>query len=121
MKEYGIVPCGICGKPTLMTGTKRCDGCWEIEHRIKSAAGREVAFKVLGPIDMVLFCPACHAQHVDEPEERNVLLEFLATSEPWTNPPHRSHLCHHCGFVWRPADVPTNGVAAITTRGKNDS
>src|SRR5690606_32607345 len=38
----------------------------------------------------------------------------------WTNPPHRSHLCAGCGFTWRPADVPTNGVAAIKTRGRDD-
>src|SRR5574340_600312 len=23
----------------------------------------------------------------------------------WDNPPHRSHLCHGCGHIWRPADV----------------
>lgn len=28
------VPCGLCGKPTMMTGTKRCDACWELEGRI---------------------------------------------------------------------------------------
>ncbi|MES2347067.1 MAG: hypothetical protein V4641_05790 [Pseudomonadota bacterium] len=27
-------PCGLCGKPTRMLGTKRCDGCWELEKRI---------------------------------------------------------------------------------------
>lgn len=64
------------------------------------------------PIDMLLWCPACHTQHVDEPDER---------TEGWVNPPHRSHLCHHCGTIWRPADVPTNGVAAISTRGKADT
>lgn len=61
------------------------------------------------PIDMVLFCPACGLQHVDGP------------TEAWMNPPHRSHLCAGCGHIWRPADVPTNGVAAILTRGANDS
>jgi hypothetical protein len=29
------VPCGLCGKATRMTGTKRCDGCWELESRIQ--------------------------------------------------------------------------------------
>lgn len=28
------VPCGLCGTPTPMTGTKRCDHCWELEGRI---------------------------------------------------------------------------------------
>jgi len=73
------------------------------------------------PIDMVLHCPLCRTQHIDAPEERDALKEFKRTPEPWTNPPHRSHLCARCGHIWRPADVPTNGVAKIKTRGKADS
>lgn len=61
------------------------------------------------PLPMVLHCPLCHVQHVDEP------------TEAWENPPHRSHLCHNCGCVWRPADVPTVGVKAVQTRGKADT
>lgn len=60
------------------------------------------------PIDMILHCPNCGEQHID-----------VANGE-WTNPPHRSHLCKQCGCVWRPADVPTNGVAEIETRGQID-
>jgi hypothetical protein len=30
------VPCKTCGKPTAMTGTKLCDGCWEVESRLES-------------------------------------------------------------------------------------
>jgi hypothetical protein len=29
------VPCELCGTPTRATSTKRCDGCWELETRIK--------------------------------------------------------------------------------------
>lgn len=61
------------------------------------------------PIDMVLYCPACGLQHID------------AEEDGWDNPPHRSHLCHGCKHVWRPADVPTNGVAAVATTGSKDS
>lgn len=64
------------------------------------------------PIPMILHCPACGLQHIDEPDER---------TPDWSNPPHRSHLCHGCGHIWRPADVPTTGVAAIQTKGKADS
>lgn len=64
------------------------------------------------PVDMVLHCPSCGLQHIDAPDDR--------TTE-WINPPHRSHLCHGCGHIWRPADVATNGVATINTKGKNDS
>jgi rubredoxin len=71
------------------------------------------------PIDMVLHCPACGVQHIDRDEGQHVAPH--PTGALWRNPPHRSHLCHGCGHVWRPADVPTNGVAAVKTRGKNDS
>lgn len=63
------------------------------------------------PIDVVLFCPCCFCQHVDAPE----------STTGWTNPPHKSHLCHNCGTVWRPADVPTNGVPRANTRGRADT
>ena len=61
------------------------------------------------PINMILSCPSCSFPHLDE-----------ATAE-WPNPPHRSHLCLRCGWVWRPADVPTNGVPSLSTRGTADS
>ncbi len=63
------------------------------------------------PIPMILCCPDCGAQHVDTPD----------IGIGWTNPPHKSHLCSQCGAVWRAADVPTVGVAAIQTRGANDT
>jgi hypothetical protein len=65
------------------------------------------------PIPMVLHCPACGMKHVDKPQPE----------KGWTNPPHRSHACQNetCGYVWRPADVATVGVAAIATKGKGDS
>lgn len=63
------------------------------------------------PINMILPCPRCGMLHIDAPEP--------ATG--WTNPPHKSHLCHGCGLIWRPADVPTNGVPDVMTRGEKDS
>jgi hypothetical protein len=72
-------------------------------------------------IDMVLHCPACGLQHIDAPEPSE---HFEANGDRimlWDNPPHRSHLCKGCGHIWRPADVPTNGVQAVRTQGKNDS
>jgi hypothetical protein len=67
------------------------------------------------PINMVLHCPACGVQHIDAPELTD------GTQPTWGNPPHRSHLCNRCGHIWRPADVATNGVIAITTKGERDS
>ena len=73
------------------------------------------------PIDMVLHCPNCGEQHIDAPEPMiehdNGVVEF----REWTNPPHRSHLCHGCGTIWRPADVSTNGVLTLKTRGRADT
>ena len=42
------VPCGICGTPTPMTGTKRCDRCYELESRIHSnpALARQILEKL---------------------------------------------------------------------------
>lgn len=83
----------------------RCERCDAIADLVD-------AFTAGERTDLVLHCPVCHLQHVDEPDER---------TPDWTNPPHRSHLCHGCGCIWRPADVPTNGVRAIATRGQADS
>jgi predicted RNA-binding Zn-ribbon protein involved in translation (DUF1610 family) len=48
------------------------------------------------PISMILMCPACGERHYDVGE--------FATK------PHHTHACQECGFVWRPAVVPTLGV-----------
>lgn len=75
-------------------------------------------------IDMILYCPNCGVQHVDGADGRFLSGEFTCpddSSKTWDNPPHRSHLCHDCGCIWRPADVATNGVAEIKTEGKADT
>jgi hypothetical protein len=77
-------------------------------NRIRIAAESDTDYQ---PLNAVLPCPACGLLHVDAPEPEN----------EWTNPPHKSHLCHGCGVVWRPADVPTNGVARAETRGERDT
>ena len=116
--------CDKCQTPASCGGDDRC-----LEAYIERRIGHLKA-----PIDMVLHCPKCHAQHIDAPEQVctypdcKCAIGFsgrLPVPEPvcprWTNPPHRSHLCHNCDHIWRPADVPTNGVAAVKTRGKEDS
>lgn len=79
-------------------------------------------------INMILYCPSCYEQHIDAPtpeRKETIYLHGVAllktTAAAWNNPPHRSHLCALCGYIWRPADVPTTGVAKILTAGKNDS
>lgn len=90
------------------------------------------------PIDMVLFCPKCGMQHIDKDnhDENRIKAAELGIDREgdraysdwldehdWDNPPHRSHLCADpsCGHIWRPADVPTNGVASVKTKGSADS
>lgn len=94
-----------------------------VREWIEKLCRRELEQK---PIDMILFCPMCGVQHVDAPEPHHLDAHFInagmePTGEHWTNPPHRSHLCHECGCIWRPADVPTNGVKSITTKGSADN
>lgn len=84
------------------------------------------ALKALAsPIDMVLFCPRCGTQHLDEVESIEEALARRNNGKPyagrWFNEPHRSHLCKGCDFIWRPADVATNGVLELKTRGRADT
>jgi hypothetical protein len=102
-----------------------------VTHPAPIASAEEAA-----PVPMLLFCPHCGTQHVDAPEaftptgrcecsgpdeceacEQN----RAAYEETWQNPPHRSHKCHACGCIWRPADVATTGVETIATVGKKDN
>jgi len=94
--------------------------------------------RLTAPVDMLLFCPKCFEQHVDEadPERcqdcgRISIEHFGAVNvfadpveckgfNPWLNPPHKSHRCTECNHVWRPADVPTNGVQKLDTSGRAD-
>lgn len=50
-------------------------------------------------IPMLLWCPACGERHIDAGE--------------FAVKPHHTHACQECGMVWRPALVPTCGVAFL--------
>ncbi len=104
------------------TGAGTSNEPWESVRRTALALRADAE-----PINMVLYCPEpyCGVQHVDAPEDcedEGCPHYGSAHSHPdtWVNPPHKSHLCHRCGTIWRPADVPTNGVKAIKTAGKSD-
>ncbi|HDR9758766.1 hypothetical protein KDX16_33610 [Burkholderia vietnamiensis] len=86
--------------------------CWMLLDATLQTPGQAI---ISQPIPMLLFCPACGLQHVDAPEPAH------DGEEEWDNPPHRSHKCHACATVWRPADVPTVGVASIQTSGQADN
>ncbi|CAJ8282356.1 gp38 [Burkholderia pseudomallei] len=114
----------VTGHPEDAAYCQGITDCIDALNRLKTADWSVILAAHSGqsePLDMLLFCPKCGVQHIDhaEPavEHEHGAVEFGA----WDNPPHRSHLCHACGTIWRPADVPTNGVAAIATRGKADT
>ncbi|WP_186126417.1 hypothetical protein [Burkholderia gladioli] len=90
----------------------------KMEREVDAAPAAPVA--EAKPIPMLLFCPRCGTQHIDAPEDAECDGEVVH-SAGWSNPPHRSHLCHACDCIWRPADVATVGVEAIETRGKADT
>jgi hypothetical protein len=91
----------------------------QMAHRAGYKQGATEA--LAAPIDMILHCPACGMQHIDAPEETDPATWTAENYGNWTNPPHRSHKCQGCGHIWRPADVDTNGVQEIKTKGKDDS
>lgn len=94
---------------------------WLSDCRFFLEHGHPKATAEMLPIDMVLFCPNCQEPHIDAPDPLDPYpITYEKYANRWTNPPHRSHLCHACGYIWRPADVFTNGVAAIKTKGKAD-
>lgn len=116
---------------TLGVGCDEYGVCYAEAHGEPDRCGRPPAAEK--PIDMILLCPKCGTQHVDRDESNNRMHSpgcnvscgtlggcSCGFDSLWRNPPHRSHLCAGCGHIWRPADVPTNGVAAIKTKGKND-
>lgn len=55
-----------------------------------------VVAKASAPVPLTLWCPMCHARHVDVGE--------FATK------PHHTHACQSCGTAWRPAICHTVGV-----------
>ena len=98
--------------PYILSGYAREKAEEALELMIRTKATRAGSGE--NAIDIVLHCPECGLQHVDEAGGE-------WDGKPWENPPHKSHLCHGCGLIWRPSDVPTNGVRATATVGKADT
>lgn len=65
-------------------------------NRLKTELDMRRAADAGAPIPMLLWCPTCHARHIDEGE--------------FANKPHHTHACQSCGLAWRPAVVTTMGV-----------
>jgi hypothetical protein len=93
--------------------------------------------------DMIIHCPNCKTQHIDEPDPGECMecghrinrhvspthpdvvkhgARVCSTTppcdctefKPWTNPPHRKHRCHNCNTVFAvTATLKTNGVKEL--------
>lgn len=93
----GLVRGFLCSRCNLLLGSAD-DNVGRLEAAVrylKSTAKLSTSVED-PPVPMLLFCPACKGQHLDEGE--------FATRR------HATHACQHCGMVWRPAIVPTVGV-----------
>lgn len=86
---------------------------WNVDQLVSDFKQSILTVVLVDPIPMLLFCPKCKEQHIDKPEPE----------KGWANPPHKSHLCHFCGCIWRPADVETTGatIYEILTTGEKDT
>src|SRR5882724_7806446 len=51
------------------------------------------------PKRMILFCPACGNQHIDE--------------GTWSVRPHKTHQCQSCKLEWKPYPYPTVGILSV--------
>ncbi len=60
---------------------------------------RRMMTKASEPLKLLLWCPACHARHIDEGKYATL--------------PHRTHACQACGLVWKPSLSYTVGVAFL--------
>jgi hypothetical protein len=110
----------------------------EVGIRATSVSRKEI----VEPLDVILFCPKCKAQHIDKaepdvcescghPESEHFGHKFDDPDDigcyacggitkdgcqffvAWLNPPHKKHRCHKCNHVWKPAMIQTNGVAEM--------
>lgn len=109
------------------------EAAWPSEYSMPAELLDNWRDQALPPVPMVLHCPACWTQHIDEPEtqteyEARLLARqsdpnpetYDGVLERWTNPPHKSHRCSNCKAIFRPAPIHTVGVKSIQP-GKNDT
>lgn len=109
--------CVDIGDPTLIVESAEGKEAHHEHHALSDARWNKQVWEFLNnlslssaPVGLLIFCPHCGEQHIDRPQPE----------KGWINPPHRSHECQSCNWVWRHADIYTNGVAEIKTKGQRD-
>lgn len=76
IEEVKKIPCRLCGQDTPMLGTKLCDGCWELETRIK--LDPELAKKILSQ----LFESKGKPPLLSDERIKGLCVKWLAWDEP---------------------------------------
>ncbi len=87
-----------------LTKQRESTAFWEQQFNHEREEVKRLAAQVKelqAPIPMLLACPDCAVQHVDEGE--------------WATRPHHIHLCEACGHMWGPAVRATVGVRSLST------
>lgn len=110
LSPYEVWPVGEGSAPPVPPGIEALHtGRYDVET---SPFPFDEAARLIGAtIDVVLYCPHCNTQHIDEP------------APGWDNPPHKTHLCRKdgCGHLWRPSDHCTNGVLRTNSSKDGDT
>lgn len=96
MKVHVKAACG-CTVDALGVVTAPCSS----QHDGITRSTDPGAMSVEIPLHGLLYCPRCHAQHVDEGE--------------WAHRPHHTHLCASCGGRWRVEPYTFGVVAPVLT------
>lgn len=113
-RETSFIPlkeCPVCKHPStaLLDNDMGCDLCTRDltveELNLLVMQLTEQVKQLEQPIPMVLYCPTCLLQHVDEGE--------------WETRLHRRHMCVNnrlgegCGRIWKPSNLHTVGVEEL--------
>lgn len=76
------------------------DKLWRAKAQERGTFLRGMVMKLGEPVPMVLICPNCGGQHIDHGVWSSTRI-------------HRTHLCEHCGSMWRPFEYATVGVEKV--------
>lgn len=92
----------VTGYEEALAGQRQSTVFWETQFNHERAEVTRLAAQVRelsAPIPLILRCPECDVQHVDE--------------GAWATRSHHKHLCGACGHEWTPAVRSTGGVRVL--------
>ena len=87
--------CGLLDEMFILASDRRRE-----KNQQRGDFSKMLVLRLDPPVPMVLICPNCGKNHVDRGRWAKERV-------------HRSHLCEHCGHVWKPFEFATVGVEAV--------